>query len=680
MARYDKDLNNSKKKNSGDLYDEISRVGGGGGGGGSPGGSDTQVQYNDGGSFAGSANLTYDGTTLTASISGSTAEFGTLTVPGYPFDIRPRSTGIVDTNDAAITYFDSDTSSSFKINGFLYSPSNAVAVVTASSDYVTASVVSQSYTHNGQFSFTLSGSLGSAPADFTASIQIAVQSTDHPDDTPQTIIFRFGFLASSLSGCSLWLDANDASTITTYSCSPTGSAITGALAISDCQLWLDASDASTITLNGPTVSQWNDKSGNGNHAAQSTAGNQPIYNTNGWTHYETAATMNSVLFDGSNDLFENVVACNTTSRTIFVVFQSTGNQPAGLFHCNPTASNYYAGVFMPTYSSAPKTFLGASGGWRIDNVSSYWTSYNSSNWKNNLATIMLSPTKLSLRADSDDTWSSVASYTINTAGSLQIGAWTRNASDIREWQGNLAEMILYDRALDLDEQQRVENYLRDKWGTTPLGRVKQWTDKSGLGNNAASYAPSFSPSTSSTGINSKNTMNFKQEWANIMNLPYASVAISETPMHVFAVIKRVGTQGAHGTWLSIGGSHYDTFVGLYSNNKQNAYQNHGSSTSNYASTAIASTTTAYIMEFEQSGTIKNYYLDGVADGTYTVTPGGSWGVVSNNTRYVGGIVQNRTGNGYHSGHLAELIVCSASLSATERTDTIAYLKEKWGIT
>jgi hypothetical protein len=36
------------------------------GGGGSPGGSTTQVQYNSAGSFAGSANLTFDGTTLVA--------------------------------------------------------------------------------------------------------------------------------------------------------------------------------------------------------------------------------------------------------------------------------------------------------------------------------------------------------------------------------------------------------------------------------------------------------------------------------------------------------------------------------------------------------------------------------------------------------------------------------------
>ena len=37
-----------------------------GGGGGSPGGRTTQVQYNSSGSFAGSANMTFDGTTLTA--------------------------------------------------------------------------------------------------------------------------------------------------------------------------------------------------------------------------------------------------------------------------------------------------------------------------------------------------------------------------------------------------------------------------------------------------------------------------------------------------------------------------------------------------------------------------------------------------------------------------------------
>jgi len=46
--------------------------GSGGGGGGTPGGSDTQVQYNNTGSFGGSPNLTFDGSTL-AIVGGSTA-------------------------------------------------------------------------------------------------------------------------------------------------------------------------------------------------------------------------------------------------------------------------------------------------------------------------------------------------------------------------------------------------------------------------------------------------------------------------------------------------------------------------------------------------------------------------------------------------------------------------------
>lgn len=42
-------------------------------------------------------------------------------------------------------------------------------------------------------------------------------------------------------------------------------------------VWLDAADASTITLNGSTVSQWNDKSGNARNAVQATTAYQPLY-------------------------------------------------------------------------------------------------------------------------------------------------------------------------------------------------------------------------------------------------------------------------------------------------------------------------------------------------------------------------------------------------------------------
>ena len=46
--------------------------------GGTPGGATTQLQYNSGGSFAGSSNLTFNGTTLTGSYTGSLGQFTTM--------------------------------------------------------------------------------------------------------------------------------------------------------------------------------------------------------------------------------------------------------------------------------------------------------------------------------------------------------------------------------------------------------------------------------------------------------------------------------------------------------------------------------------------------------------------------------------------------------------------------
>jgi|10_taG_2_1085330.scaffolds.fasta_scaffold01679_9 hypothetical protein len=55
----------------------VSISGSGGGGSGTPGGSDTQVQYNDSGAFTGSANLTFDGSSLVATGSVEATSFFT---------------------------------------------------------------------------------------------------------------------------------------------------------------------------------------------------------------------------------------------------------------------------------------------------------------------------------------------------------------------------------------------------------------------------------------------------------------------------------------------------------------------------------------------------------------------------------------------------------------------------
>jgi hypothetical protein len=70
------------------------------------------------------------------------------------------------------------------------------------------------------------------------------------------------------------------------------------LSLTGLQLWLDATDSSSITLNSGNVSEWADKSPEGNDAMQATAISQPAY--------ETAAVngLTAVTFDGTDDFLD----------------------------------------------------------------------------------------------------------------------------------------------------------------------------------------------------------------------------------------------------------------------------------------------------------------------------------------------------------------------------------------
>ena len=71
-------------------------------------------------------------------------------------------------------------------------------------------------------------------------------------------------------------------------------------------LWLDAGDASTITSSAGLVSEWRDKSGNSRHATQGTTNSRPSTNGSGLT------------FDSSNKFMTGVMDPNTMSSSIQV--------------------------------------------------------------------------------------------------------------------------------------------------------------------------------------------------------------------------------------------------------------------------------------------------------------------------------------------------------------------------
>jgi len=79
--------------------------------------------------------------------------------------------------------------------------------------------------------------------------------------------------------------------------------------------WFDAQDAASITQSSGAVSQWNDKSGNGNHLTQATAGKKPTYSATG-----LGGAQPSVSFDGGDVLATaGTVAMGVSSFTALAV-------------------------------------------------------------------------------------------------------------------------------------------------------------------------------------------------------------------------------------------------------------------------------------------------------------------------------------------------------------------------
>jgi hypothetical protein len=86
----------------------LDEVSAGGGGGGTPGGADTQVQYNNAGSFAGSADLTWDNTAKEFSVGGNILMTGTGAIDVAAGTVAERpgtpSAGMIRFNTDATTF------------------------------------------------------------------------------------------------------------------------------------------------------------------------------------------------------------------------------------------------------------------------------------------------------------------------------------------------------------------------------------------------------------------------------------------------------------------------------------------------------------------------------------------------------------------------------------------------
>lgn len=216
------------------------------------------------------------------------------------------------------------------------------------------------------------------------------------------------------------------------------------------QLWLDADDAATLQLNGSTVSNWVDKSGNGRDATQTTSLYQPT---------DTAAGLNGkhvLTFDGSADYFAvDLDFMAGVTHSAFVVTKPTGYTDI-YGAANPSAGSNSLHVGFATGSSSAYRM----NYWGNDYGPAVSTNFHvgSGNLLNYIWTY--GSTKQILANGSSEATGTGAGVIGPMSGGGRIGQVVNHGY----YGGDIAEFIVKTGTVSLADRQLFEGYLAHKWG------------------------------------------------------------------------------------------------------------------------------------------------------------------------------------------------------------------------
>jgi Concanavalin A-like lectin/glucanases superfamily len=228
--------------------------------------------------------------------------------------------------------------------------------------------------------------------------------------------------------------------------------------LSGLRLWL-RSDMG-ITLNGSTVSAWDDQSGNGNNATQGTAANQPTYQATGYP-----GSKPGVLFDGADDFLiaDGMAAVLTGSDVPYTAYLRASvvtNADESFFSAGNSASDDPVIMVNSQATGAVRLFRrNAVDGTTIDLVTTQTISTGNAHRIGDIFTGTARTCRLDGAATSvNNTACDVPSFTVNQ---FTLGCLRRIATS-GFLNFKLAEIVIYNRALNASEQALLESYLAER--------------------------------------------------------------------------------------------------------------------------------------------------------------------------------------------------------------------------
>jgi hypothetical protein len=196
-------------------------------------------------------------------------------------------------------------------------------------------------------------------------------------------------------------------------------------------VWFKADDG--VTVDGSNnVSQWLDRSGSGNHAAQSTTGLKPVLDD------DALNDLPVIQFDGSDDFM--AFTEQTTVRTVvLVVKHDTGTQTNGTLLGHASVGTMMGGTGTTLLDSSTATlFTGGS-------------AYAYLNSTAKTPSSLTKPTAFSI-------------LTFTTSGNASLDSIARDRGTAgRYWDGAYAEILAHNRVLSPAERYDVEAYLSEKY-------------------------------------------------------------------------------------------------------------------------------------------------------------------------------------------------------------------------